>query len=648
MPKLHTHLTRTVDRMVSPLVYLMHITTRGKATIREHSNIECKSAIKRQRQEESIANAIQSWSVPAGVAPYNDDILEDLKAKHPFKPAPFLSHISIDHHYLIASPTMVLDRITIFPRGTSCRRDGLCAQHLMDYLSGAVVASFDELVSSITQVVNLFLDGNCPKILGEYIASAPLIPLVKLGGGIRPIAIDTIWRRLVSKVIVVLIGHSLDGYFNDLQFGVGVSGGGKTILHAMNHLIEGRRDDVGLSMLLVDLKNAFNLVDQEVMLEEHTLWSCQWVQQGDLLGPLLFYLVLHLLICKIKDSFSLSLHVWYLDNGTIIGDTLVVGEVLELIMKDGPCCGLHLNVDKTEVFWPKEDPKSRLAGVFPPNIARPLHGVKLLGGPTIMNFNFNTELVMKRVAKTIKCLRWPNVLLMWLFVVPGAYCDVLNYAFLTSRLQSASLQTKLLRHSSIVASRPTFTDALCAFYTKMETGLLSNASEIAAPKLMKKLADKYFTCVTQTAESTFSLSSRQMALCPLIFCFEVVLNLLQSFYRRYYGDHVVSRVSIISIKHRHNVVRDTLVDICFRLGILVGKEVDIGLGGGCDKPLRPTNMMVDFVPGRAVIDATHRKRVKYEAKCANIGYGFLPFSFSSLGELEKDAVNLLKRIRSFS
>ncbi|GKD28409.1 hypothetical protein Tco_1239187 [Tanacetum coccineum] len=58
--------------------------------------------------------------------------------------------------------------------------------------------------------------------------------------------------------------------------------------------------------------------------------------------------------------------------------------------------------------------------------------------------------------------------------------------------------------------------------------------------------------------------------------------------------------------------------------------------------------MVDFVLGRAVIDAAHRKRVTYEAKCADIGYGFLPFSFSSLGELEKDAVTLLKRIRKFS
>ncbi|GJQ98617.1 hypothetical protein Tco_0009756 [Tanacetum coccineum] len=100
-----------------------------------------------------------------------------------------------------------------------------------------------------------------------------------------------------------------------------------------------------------------------------------------------------------------------------------------------------------------------------------------------------------------------------------------------------------------------------------------------------------------------------------------------------------------------------------------GKKVDIGLGDGCDKSLCLADMLlyswdggldvcvdligsspltqtgkVDFVPGRAVVDASHGKRVKYEAKCADIGYGFLPFSFSSLGELEKDTVTLLKRI----
>nr|GEW31035.1 putative ribonuclease H-like domain-containing protein [Tanacetum cinerariifolium] len=143
--------------------------------------------------------------------------------------------------------------------------------------------------------------------------------------------------------------------------------------------------------------------------------------------------------------------------------------------------------------------------------------------------------------------------------------------------------------------------------------------------------------------------------------------------RDIYRDHAVSCVGIVDIKHRHNVVRDTLVDICYRSGISSGKEVDIGLGGERDKSLCPADVflyswdggcdvcidligsspltqtrMVDFVSGHVVLEATQRKRIKYEAKCADIGYGFLPFSFSSFGELEKDVVTLLKRIQKFS
>nr|GEW64634.1 hypothetical protein [Tanacetum cinerariifolium] len=92
---------------------------------------------------------------------------------------------------------------------------------------------------------------------------------------------------------------------------------------------------------------------------------------------------------------------WYLDDGTIVGDTLVVEKVLELIIKDGPRCRLHLNFDKTKVFWPKEDPRSRLEGIFLPNISQPLHGVKELGDLASVDFDFSSELVMKRVAKPI-------------------------------------------------------------------------------------------------------------------------------------------------------------------------------------------------------------------------------------------------------
>ncbi|GKC70007.1 hypothetical protein Tco_1115890 [Tanacetum coccineum] len=352
---------------ISCLVSLLVLPLCLLKTFCPRSNLECWSANKRQRQEESITNAIRSWGVPggslqlvretlteyaypmldldeenldmcernlkqckrkicdghytavvrvlssSGVAPYNDDTLQDLKAKHHFKSAPSLPDIPIDHHQLIASQDVVLDRIKSFPRGTSCGRDGLRAQHLMDCLSGAAVAIFDELVSSITQVVNLFFEGKCPVMLGEYIASAPLTPLVKPGGGIRPI--------------------------------------------------------VGM------------------MLNSATLTLPDCTMESTYCG--------HAKGCS---------RAWYLDDGTIVGDTLVVDKVLDLITKDGPRCGLHFNVDKTKLFWPKEDPRSRLEGIFPPNISRPLHGVKLLGGPISVDLDYGSALVMKRVSKTIGLL----------------------------------------------------------------------------------------------------------------------------------------------------------------------------------------------------------------------------------------------------
>nr|GEV60765.1 reverse transcriptase domain-containing protein [Tanacetum cinerariifolium] len=341
-------------------------------------------------------------------------------------------------------------------------------------------------------------------------------------------------------------------------------------------------------------------------------------------------------ICKIRDSFSLSLQAWYLDDGTIIGDTLVVGKVSELIMEDGPHCALRFALERIV---------------------------------TASGLGFGN---------------WQWKLATLLFAFGGLGVESYGLAF---------------------------NDALCAFNTKMDTNLLSNTIEITAHKIMKKLVDIYFISVTQTTESTFFLSSRHIALwqsqmedhtsdwlrmvstsrlgwtingktyrcvlcyrlgVPLFFVLKSCFACSKVFTKDIYGDHVVSCAGI-TIKHWYNVVRDTLIEICLWSGISNGKEVYIGLGGRYDKPLHPTDMllyswdegldvcvdltrsspltqtgMVDFVPDQVVIDVAHRKRVKYEAKCEDIVYGFLPFSFFSLGKLEKDAVTLPKRIKKRS
>ncbi|GJW30403.1 hypothetical protein Tco_0047278 [Tanacetum coccineum] len=290
--------------------------------------------------------------------------------------------------------------------------------------------------------------------------------------------------------------------------------------------------------------------------------------------------------------------------------------------------------------------------------------------------------------------QWRLATLPFAFGGLGVYSagDVLNYAFLASRLQSAALQTKLLRHVSIVSSGSTFDDALSflnlivvpheCLTLSLELILFKFSLGDCLPLTHEEKGR--FIVLTGYLMMQYPLFHDHLArwLCgnlkwritPLIgFGWFRSRACSKVFMGDIYGDHVVSCAGIVGIKHRHNVVRDTLVDICYRSGISSGKEVDIGLSGERDKSLRPADVllyswdggrdvcvdltgsspltqtgMVDFVPGRAVLVAAQRKRAKYETKCADIGYGFLPFSFSSFGELEKDAVTLLKRIRKFS
>ena len=81
-------------------------------------------------------------------------------------------------------------------------------------------------LQSITNIVNMFLSGKVPAILGPIYASAPIIALLKQDGGIRLIAIGEIWRRLVSKVACFSFRAAMMDYLEPHQVGVGVSNGG--------------------------------------------------------------------------------------------------------------------------------------------------------------------------------------------------------------------------------------------------------------------------------------------------------------------------------------------------------------------------------------------------------------------------------------
>jgi len=84
-----------------------------------------------------------------------------------------------------------------FPPGSAGGFDGLCFQHISDMLMCQEAGT--EFLSILTNFVNLVVAGRCPTDAAAVFFGGRLLALSKKTGGIRPIAIGFILRRLTSK-----------------------------------------------------------------------------------------------------------------------------------------------------------------------------------------------------------------------------------------------------------------------------------------------------------------------------------------------------------------------------------------------------------------------------------------------------------------
>jgi hypothetical protein len=347
-----------------------------------------------------------------------------LRDKHPFSlPPPSYSVSSV--RALRTSGQKILTTLHSFSKGTSGSRSGWKVSHFVDLFQDQC------FVAEFTKFINLFLSAQVPSEIASIMVSGTLVPVLKKDGGIRPIVVGEVIRRLISKLCVSAVYYKATEYLQPLQLGVGVKGGCEAVLHAFNRSIRNNPNLNPESILsLVDFKNAFNEVNRNIFLlevqakfpkifpwvvfcysleaplfiENNMIYASTGVQQGDPLGPLLFSLVLHPLLLEIKSRFSLQVGA-ILDDVTFLGSSENTILALNYIGDEGPKRGLFMS-SKTTLWSPLNNNIPSELVNWKPSGSQHFSlsishekGVGLLGGGVSCDSDFMCGIAEKRFLK---------------------------------------------------------------------------------------------------------------------------------------------------------------------------------------------------------------------------------------------------------
>ena len=302
----------------------------------------------------------------------NDQTVEALRSKHPEAPSPepvsitppSVAPISVDEE-------TVLKAVRNMRSGSCGGLDGMRPIYLQDMLSPETADSGKKLLSNLTRLINQMLAGQVPEYCVNALFGASLLALEKEDGGVRPIAIGCLYRRLAAKIAAKYAAEKLNKELCPIQLGVGVSGGCESAAHSLRHYASGVANSQDTILVKADIRNAFNTVHRSAVLQQvkarcpeifplmalsysnptplyigtSTIMSQTGVQQGDPLGPLGFTLAIDPTI----RSLDCPLNMWYLDDGSVAGPADLVIKSLKKLTSSFRELGLEMNPSKCEV-----------------------------------------------------------------------------------------------------------------------------------------------------------------------------------------------------------------------------------------------------------------------------------------------------------
>ena len=257
-----------------------------------------------------------------------------------------------------------------FPVGSSAGPSGLRPCHLLEMARGDDGSRLLEALASFcSALANNSLSCDCMKLL----TTARLVAVAKPNGGVRPIAVGETLRRLAAKCVHEATLSAVSSYLLPTQVGVKVPNAAELVAHKVKAWRqENRQDEI---IVQVDLRNAFNSIDRNVLLREvrervpalypyaHACYSTPaflfgngfevqsscGVQQGDVCGPALFAIAIQKTILELTEL-NLSFQYWYLDDGILCGPASDVARAMAHLEAEFSPAGLLINRQKCRVF----------------------------------------------------------------------------------------------------------------------------------------------------------------------------------------------------------------------------------------------------------------------------------------------------------
>ena len=163
----------------------------------------------------------------------------------------------------------VVRALRSFPSDSTPGPSNFRASHFKEAVLCSSPVQANYALQGLLGVVNLLCGGHAPPDVVPHLCDASLFACRKKGGGLHPIAIGEVLRRLVSKCVSRAVRAEATGVLSHLQVGVGVPAGYEAIVHSVSCVLE----DPSIApdeccILLVDFSNAFNCVDRDGIFKE--------------------------------------------------------------------------------------------------------------------------------------------------------------------------------------------------------------------------------------------------------------------------------------------------------------------------------------------------------------------------------------------